>query len=354
MSLKAPRETQEYQSHHHCQCDFCNSRRNVNAKKWTVGRRAQMLQHAQLRNNCCCKCHDELTACTFAKGRHPTDFDPNSPVPVNQTALNAARGRNGLPPLGNGEGAPKTKDEEAQDALNDLDRLERLLILEHKARVKDSLDADRLGMLRQTGKELRPEPLPPGYTPGANNNYGSGPQEGYPCGDGTGRVGTNYVGDSDYPNGLCDGADPETIREAYILAHRCPVTPPPQCRASHRLQDTLDDVRFVAMDPINPQNRRSLRRILNGQKGSECNCFDEDGQIQLSSGAAGGAGGAGSGEKETLASLRSKTDHPQGTGVVWYRGLKFGQVVPGQDVAPGAAAAASGGPVAVKRVAYSD
>lgn len=379
MSLKAPRETAEYQSHHHCQCDFCNSRRNVNAKKWTVGRRCQMLQHAQLRNGCCCKCHDDLTQCHFAKGNNPTDFDPNYPVPVNQTALNAARGRNGLAVNGNGDKFGKTKDEEAQDALNDLDRLERLLILEHKARVKDSLEADRLGMLRRTGKDLRPEPLPPGYQAGngagcyggnMDGGYG-GPENGGV--NGSQRYGSNYVGDSQYPGALGDGVDPETIREAYVLAHRCPVTPPPQCRASHRLQDTLDDVRLVTMDPINPANRRSLRRLLHSNGiGSGDGFSDEDSQTQLSTGgaAAGGRAGQGKPVKNTLAGLRTTTDHPQGTGVVWYKGLKFGDVVaPGQtngcccgnpDLTPGAAAAVSVrkeenlGPVGVKKVTYMD
>lgn len=355
MSLKAPRETAEYQSHHHCQCDFCNSRRNVNAKKWTVGRRAQMMHHAQLRNNCCCKCHDDMTACTFAKGNNPTDFDPNYPVPVNQTALNAARGRNGLP-ANAGQAVPKSKDEEAQDALNDLDRLERLLILEHKARVKESLDADRLGMLRRTGKELRPEPLPPGYHPGSDNLYGVNAGADYSgAGVDGARNGSNYIGDSQYPGALTDGVDPETVREAYILAHRCPVTPPPQCRASHRLQDTLEDVRFVTMDPINPSNRRTLRRML-GATEPDASAGEEDYQAQLSGGVIGGP------QKETLASLRATTDHPQGTGVVWYKGLKFGDVIgPGQQgLTPGAAAAVSVqkeenvGPVAVKKVTYAD
>lgn len=367
MSLKAPRETAEYQSHHHCQCDFCNSRRNVNAKKWTVGRRAQMLQHAQLRNGCCCKCHDEMTKCTFAKGNNPTDFDPNYPAPVNQTALNAARGR-GLPPNVDGSnGAPRSKDEEAQDALKDLDRLERLLIMEHKARVNASLEADRAGMLRRTGQELRPEPLPPGYCPGVGCPYGApdngadGPRDGAER-VGAPRNGSNYVGDSQYPGALGDGVDPETVREAYLLAHRCPVTPPPQCHAAHRLQDTLDDVRLAAMDPINPYNRRSLRRVLAANGAGEMP-YDYDSQVQLAvAGAGAGAPGArrSSEPRETIASLRSKVDHPQGTGVVWYKGLKFGEVAPGQQrLTPGAAAAVSMqkeenlGPVAPKKVTYA-
>lgn len=315
-----------------------------------------MLQHCQLRNGCCCKCHDDLTHCTFSQLNNPTDFDPNHPVPVNQTALNAARGRNGLPAGDASATKPKSKDEEADDALKDLDRLERLLILEHKERVKESLDADRLGMLRATGKDLRPEPLPPGYVAGRNSLKNMSDLSGAP--GAAARNGSNYVGFSD-DVGFGENMDPETIREAYILAHRCPVTPPPQCRASHRLQDVVDDVRMVALDPCNPHNRRSLRRVLNSNGIGEP-LADEDAQRQVSGGVLNGGSRNSQGNKDTLASLRATSDHPQGTGVVWYKGLKFGDVIGSKDLTPGAAAAVSVrkeeglDAVAVKRVTYAD
>lgn len=319
MSLKAPRETTEYQSHNHCQCEFCTSRRNVNAKKWTVGRRAQMLHHAMQRNGCCCKCHDDLTKCTFDLERNPTDFDPNYPVPVNQTALNALRMRG----CGGANGTQKSKDALEDDALHDLDRLERLLILEHKTRVNDALKADRLAFLRRTGKEMRPEPLPPGVNPTAvRAHYQATGGEAVEPAEGEGMK-TNYLGDSAYPGALGSRVGPETIREAYALAHRCPVTPPPQCRASHQLQDTLEDVRMVTMDPINPSNRLQLRRLL--QKHGKGEPVDE---IELQRLLSQTAGKTSEGQpKHTLASLRTSFDHPQGTGVVWYTGLKPGDVL---------------------------
>lgn len=314
MSLKAPRETTEYQSHNHCQCEFCTSRRNVNAKKWTIGQRAQMLHHAMHRNGCCCKCHDDLTKCTFDLEHNPTDFDPNSPVPVNQTALNALRMRG----CGGANGVGKSKDRADEDALQDLDRLERLLILEHKTRVNDALKADRLAFLRTTGKERRPEPLPPGVNPNALRTQYHAPlggASGSPAGAG---ISTNYLGDSAFPGALGSRVGPETIREAYLLAHRCPVTPPPQCHASHQLQDTLEDVRMVTMDPINPSNRLQLRRLLHKHgKGEEVDEMELQKLLSKNSGKV-----AQGKPKYTLASLRTSFDHPQGTGVVWYNGLK--------------------------------
>lgn len=319
MSLKAPRETAEYQSHNHCQCEFCISRRNVNAKKWTASRRANILHHAMFRNGCGCKCHDDLAKCNFDKENNPTDFDPNSPVPVNQTVLNALRmrGCTGV------KSRQKSNDAVEDDALRDLDRLERLLILEHKTRVSDALQSDQFAFLRRNGKERRPEPLPSGvYSSAARGQHHPTAQDGsgFPGGA---AIDTNYLGDSTRPGALGSRVGPETIREAYLLAHRCPVTPPPQCRASHQLQDALEDVRMVAMDPINPSNRLQLCRLLHKHgKGEAPNEAELQRLLSKNSDKA-GQGLA----KHTLASLRTSAEHPQGTGVVWYTGLKHGDVL---------------------------
>lgn len=218
-------------------------------------------------------------------------------------------------------GPMKSAEEQSKDALNDLDRLERLLILEHKARVNASLEADRAGILRRTGKDLRPEPFPPGYVAGRQGGTTTPEEEAR-----KGNRGSNFVGDSRYPGALGNGVEPETIREAYELAHRCPVTPPPQCRASHQLQDVLEDIRVVTMDPINPQNRRNLQRLLHAHGRGETpeeikpESIPDPDLI------------APNGEKHTMATLRTSTDHPQGTGVVWRKGLKFGEVVGGDAV----------------------
>lgn len=351
MSVRNPHPTVEYQSHNHCECDFCQSRRNVNAKKLSVSQRALMVQHAQHRNGCCCSCHDAINACTFAKGRHPTTFDPSYPVPVNQTALNAARGRNGVPG-GNQytiadsrgpRGAPnfnpiKTKDEEGQDSMKELDRLERLLILEHKARVAASLEADKLGSLRMK-EEDRPQPLPAGYT----SPFGSNGEMPHANGSTLGR--SNYKGDSAYPGALGDGADLPTVREAFVLAHECPVTPPPQCRASHRLQDTMNDVRFVTMDPINTDNRDTLQRLVYSD--GVASTLDH---LPAASHGNGKEKTSTDGEKyefgNTLAQNRTSLRHPVGTGVVWTplvdksrTGLETESSAPPASLRPGALAA---------------
>lgn len=319
MSVKVPKETVEYQTHNHCQCDFCSSRRSVNAKKYSVSERAAQLQHAKQRNGCCCACHDAVNATTFAASRGGnTAFDPEYPAPVNQTALNASNGRTGAPngqsttssAQQNGDGkTKKTKEEEEKDAMDELDRLERLLILEHKARVNATLEADRLGTLRDgnaaSSTRGGPLPLPPGYTPNGQTSFGQQPP--------FSGSGSNYrSGDT-----MFVGADPETVREAYELAHQCPVTPPPQCRSSHRLQDTLNGVRAVTMDPINPAGRDAIQDVLytNGMvstpgasaSANQQQLYNADNERELGT---------------SLAKNRTSHSHPQGAGVVWVNGKK--------------------------------
>lgn len=320
MSVKVPAETVEYQSHNHCQCDFCSSRRSVNAKKLSVSQRAAQLQHAASQNGCCCRCHDAVNASTFAASRNGnTTFDPEHPAPVNQTALNASRGRTGAPngktgSTGAAQGnsaAGKSKEEEEKDAMEELDRLERLLILEHKARINATLEADRVATLRD-GKAattgLRgPQPLPAGYSTNGNQQ---------PPFNGSG---SNYRGG----DSLLDGANAETIREAYELAHQCPVTPPVQCRSSHRLQDTMNDVRAVTMDPINPAGRVALQQVLydNGMSATPPASASANKQQLYGS----GKGDGTMMEKEfgsSLAKNRTSHAHPQGAGVVWVNSQK--------------------------------
>lgn len=91
MSVKIPEPTIEYQSLNHCQCDFCNTRRAVNEKKWQVSQRALQLQHAKLRNGYGCTAASSKDVAHYTREHNPTCFDPNYPEPVNQTALNANR-----------------------------------------------------------------------------------------------------------------------------------------------------------------------------------------------------------------------------------------------------------------------
>ncbi|KEG09178.1 hypothetical protein DQ04_05661000 [Trypanosoma grayi] len=248
MSVKVPYESVQYQSHHHCQCDFCNSRRTVNAKKFGVSSTVAQLQALQRKNNCCCSCHEVLASRSLGDKAAPS-FELDDPEHhVNQTALNTKMGRTGIPggdkytitsggPAGGSKCGSKmmTREEQEKEAMDDLDRLERLLILEHKARVKATTEAERLNHLRSTGKGLRPQPFDA-------------------CAERTENNGA--------PLQQLDAAQASTIREAYDRAQRCSVTPPPHCEASHRLQHTIDDVRAVARDPINRNNAAALQQVL--------------------------------------------------------------------------------------------
>ncbi|ORC92548.1 uncharacterized protein TM35_000033010 [Trypanosoma theileri] len=268
MSVKVPEESVQYQSHNHCKCDFCNSRRTVNEKKLGVSSRVADLQALQRQNNCCCSCHEVLAGRSL-KGKTAPNFELDHPEHhVNQTELNARMGRTGLPTgdkytisaghtvRGKGDTSPgvgmMTREEREKAAMEDLDRLERLLILEHKSRVKAAADAHNLEMRQSTGKGLRPQPFDVtgegvGATVGGLQSTGMTTRD-------AGMHGTPVQGTV--------VVQPGTIREAYDLAQRCSVTPPPHCEVSHRLQHTINDVRAVARDPVNRKNTGKLRHVL--------------------------------------------------------------------------------------------
>ncbi|KPA84527.1 putative mitochondrial hypothetical protein [Leptomonas pyrrhocoris] len=315
----------------HCGCDFCNSRRSVNAKKLAVSQKA-----AQQRADCTCECH--------TKGRQQnggTGFDPEYPAPVNQTALNASRGRNGVPGgnqytiknqstragesglqgSGNDASAKETAEQRQARETAELDGLERLLIAEYKARTQATLEAERLKASSTNASARRPQPLPEGYASGGVQDNDNAGYNGEP---GTwGRSGP--VGSGSY------GQDASTIHEAYAMAQDCPATPPAQCHASHRLQDTMDDVRKVTGDPVNTNNRRALQRLLNknGLGGGE------DGGSGTSSTRGDSTGNKGARENafgSSLAQLRTSTTHPRGAGVVWVPTVPLKSSVKDTDV----------------------
>lgn len=238
MSINVPPETTQYQSHQRCKCDFCDSRRGVDAKKFTV---RNIIGHT----------HGARAAPSFELD------DPEHHV--HQTDLNARTGRAGLP---NGDKytiAPdrahrargvhidqtlngKSKEQEEQEAMEDLDRLERLLILEHKARMKTAADAEKLEQLQSTGKGPRPQPFDAASAT-VEAHDGLPPREEGTEGGVTRRVVTH---------------------EAYEREGRA-VTPPPHCDASHILQHTMDTVRDVTRDPVNRENAVVLQRLLHSQ-----------------------------------------------------------------------------------------
>nr|CCC94458.1 unnamed protein product [Trypanosoma congolense IL3000] len=295
MSVKAPNITVEYQSHHHCQCDFCNSRRNLNSKKNALSSTVAHLKEQQALNNCCCSCHDALSRRNYDRKPKNPSFELDNPEHhVNQTALNACKGRTGLQ---NGDkyttalgpqttyqntGADancsaKSIAEQEKEAMEDLDRLERLLVLEHKARVKAAADAENFELLRKTGKGPRPVPFEATEVP---------------------------VSKPVTPQGTV--IQPGNVREAYDAAHRCSVTPPPHCEDSHRLQHIMENVRSVTRDPANKDNAAVLNAVL--KRG--------DGESSLSSkrGSTGAPSDAGSGSRfqGNFIGIR-----PEGAGVVW-------------------------------------
>jgi hypothetical protein len=309
----------------HCGCDFCSSRRAVNAKKLSVSQMA-----AQKRGDCTCQCHSKDKQ--RIRYGASAGFDPDYPEPVNQTALNASRSRNGVPggnqytiknrstragelsgsqAFGNGNGSGNEGEETAEQRqareTAELDALERLLIAEHRARVRATMERERLKSASTNAATRRPQPLPEGYaadgTHGSNDNGGSGASGSW----GNGGLADSY------------GQNARTIHEAYAMAQECPITPPAQCHASHRLQDTMNDVRKVTGDPVNPSNRRSLQRLLNKNgMGS-----GEDGDSEMSSvrGDAASAAGVSCGTVNafgsSLAQIRTSNSHPRGAGVVW-------------------------------------
>lgn len=295
----------------HCGCDFCSSRRSVNAKKLAVSQRA-----AQQRSGCNCQCHSK----DGQRGAHESTFDPEYPEPVNQTALNASRGRNGVSggnqytiqnrstrlggngTQGSAKGASDTETAEQRHAREtaELDALERLLIYEYKARTRATLETERLKAASANATARRPQPFPEGYAIGSR-----------------GGDGTADFDDADATWGRSQSAgsmrNAATIHEAYAQAQACPVTPPAQCHASHRLQDTMDDVQRITRDPVNPDNRRSLQRLLqgNGAGGGSGEATPARGNSAGSNSAAANTFGS------SLAQIRTSNAHPHGAGVVW-------------------------------------
>lgn len=293
---------------HNCGCDFCTSRRSVNAKKLAVSQAAFQHSGVMQRNGCDCACHTAGQA-------GATTFDPAYPEPVNQTALNASRGRNGVPGgnqytirngttragasqnNGNAASAPETAEERQAREVAELDALERLLMLEYKARTKAAMEAERLKGNATGGTARRPQPLPEGYMSSSMADKAD---------SGTwGRSGPG-VGAGSYGPGVA------TIHEAYVAAQDCLAEPPAQCHASHLLQDTMDDVRKVTFDPVNAGNRRALQQLLH-----------QHGMAETPTGEAGaGTGKAASGTEHnafgsSLAQIRTSYAHPRGAGVVW-------------------------------------
>ncbi|EPY33258.1 hypothetical protein STCU_02370 [Strigomonas culicis] len=259
MSGKLPSESVEYQykPFNKCQCPYCTKRREANATKFATSQSALRHSYGKSQAGCECLCHSKRNDATYNKSHNATAFDPDYPAPVNQTALNASRGRTG------GKGgksgatlAATAPDGDAPDAMQELDRLERLLIEEHNARVRATLEAERLSGLRQTGTTGRPRELPEDMK-ASHNEFA--PME---TSDANGSGGYGYGAGNTYGSTNRQA----TIREAFDAAHRCPVTPPVQCTASHQLQDTLDGVREITRDPVNSDNRGRLGRIANGER----------------------------------------------------------------------------------------
>ncbi|CBZ29420.1 conserved hypothetical protein [Leishmania mexicana MHOM/GT/2001/U1103] len=297
-----------------CGCDFCRSRRSVNAKKLAASQAAFQRSGTMQRNGCNCCCHSSGPGGV-------SSFDPEYPVPVNQTALNASRGRNGVPE-GNlytirnnstraaGPGASQTaggnglmKETAAQQQAREaaeLDALERLLMLEYKARTQATMEAERLKRNATSATIRGPKPVPEGYTSGSiadRMGYSASGAEGH---------GRTAVGEGTFVPGAC------TIHEAYAMAHDCPAEPPAQCHASHRLQDTLDDVRKVTADPVHTGNRRALQQLLH-QHGMAEAPMSENGATTGKAASRIEPNAFGS----SLAQIRTSYAHPRGAGLVW-------------------------------------
>lgn len=251
MSGKLPSESVEYQYKlfNKCQCAYCTQRREANEKKFATSQNALRKSYGKSQTGCECACHSKRNNASYNKSRNVTDFDPNYPAHANQTALNASRGRTGT--KGGTARAAQTKDGEDEDAMQELDRLERLLIEEHTARVRATLEAERLSGLRQSGTAGRPREMPEDMKAGSQNQVTFSDSA------------TASRGGAD--NTFGSSGRQGTIRDAYEAAHNCPVTPPVQCQASHQLQDTLDGVREITRDPVNTDNRGRLGRLANGE-----------------------------------------------------------------------------------------
>ncbi|GET91366.1 hypothetical protein, conserved [Leishmania tarentolae] len=297
-----------------CGCDFCCSRRSVNAKKLAASQAAFQRSGIMQRNGCNCCCHSGGPDAV-------SSFDPEYPVPVNQTALNASRGRNGVPEgdqytirnnstREGGPGASQTADRnglvketaeqrETREAA-ELDALERLLMLEYKARTQATMEANRLKRNATSATNPGPKPLPEGYTSGSiDGRMGYSPY-------GTEALGGTAAGEGSFGSGAC------TIHEAYAMAHDCPAEPPAQCHASHRLQDTMDDVRKVTADPVHTGNRRALQKLLHQHGMAESPASDNGAAAhKTTSGTELNAFGT------SLAQIRTSYAHPRGAGVVW-------------------------------------
>ncbi|KAG5470430.1 hypothetical protein LSCM1_01674 [Leishmania martiniquensis] len=299
---------------HHCGCDFCCSRRSVNAKKLAVSQAAFQRSGAMQRDGCMCNCHRKES------GDAPS-FDPEYPAPVNQTALNASRGRNGVPE-GNrytirnsssratGPGVSQTagandsvketaEQREAREAA-ELDALERLLMLEYKTRTRATMEAERLKRSAAGESGRCPRPLPEDYMSSSKAGMAGLPESGNASLRGV------VPGEGSFRSGA------RTIHDAYAMALDCPAEPPAQCHSSHLLQDTMDDVRKVTADPINTGNRRALQKLLHQHGMAETPTAESVATTgKANSGTEPNAFGS------SLAQIRTSYAHPRGAGLVW-------------------------------------
>ncbi|EKF31353.1 hypothetical protein MOQ_004807 [Trypanosoma cruzi marinkellei] len=267
MSVKVPYGSVEYQSHHHCQCDFCDSRRKVGAKKFAVSSAIEKKKAQQNQHNCCCPGHDASVQQSLA-GKGTPSFELDDPEHhVNQTELNAKMGRTGLPDGnqyttavsgtrgfrgagGSGTAKAKTKEEQEEEKMEELDRLERLLILEHKSRAKATADAEILSLRQSTGRGPYPKPLE------------AVPLPPLPAENGMNQT---MQGTGAYQAG--------TTRETHENAHESFVASPPNGEASQLPQQTVGNGRELARESMNQQQNnaafgRSLQADASAAKGA--------------------------------------------------------------------------------------
>ncbi|EAN91901.1 hypothetical protein C3747_18g80 [Trypanosoma cruzi] len=304
MSVKVPYGSVEYQSHHHCQCDFCDSRRKVGAKKFALSSAIAKQKAQQNQHNCCCPGHD-ASAKQPLSGNGAPSFELDDPEHhVNQTELNAKMGRTGLPDgnqyttavggtrglRGAGESGTakaKTREELEEEKMEELDRLERLLILEHKARAKATADAEILSLRQSTGRGPCPKPLeavPP-----------------LPVEDGMDQT---MQGTGAYQAG--------TARETHENAHESFVASPPHGETSQLPQQTVRDGHELARESMNQQQNNAAFGRSSQIGGVGGTTTRQVNSLQADASAAKGAGNS---------TVKRPWDYfgprPEGAGVVW-------------------------------------
>lgn len=280
MSTKVPQGLMRHQKHHNCQCHFCLTHREADAKDWEKSHRMRMSHHAKHRQGMACDIVSPEDAASYGKQYgHCTSFNPDYPEAVNQTERNAHRlqrqqqkpqccaaAQRDTPARGGGESVTNY-----QQAYEDLDELEKLLIAEHKARVEAACEADRLTLLRSKGSAVGEQYDNDAH---ARHCHLSTQTRRYPhscttpesCAAAPTEAATTCCGNHCEENGpsQLSCVSRQTIHDAFERAHRCPVTALPQCQASRELQDTLNDLRMIVMDPLNKSNGEALRQVIEG------------------------------------------------------------------------------------------